>query len=196
VWGRQHNHLLHTQCLCSHNACLESNELRDKHHALDAIPPSCDLFPDPSSCLPPVFLLALFLIPLSQIFMYNGSSWEEDTSWSAKLDEGWKLDTAREACYKALAEVREEGEARGGGALPVCASIRRALAVIRCSMLQGRSGCMQCAAGDLDDPLYCSVPCFTVPCRSARTRCTSVQQRSRTSTRSPVGWRHLCWTEC
>ncbi|KAK9863663.1 hypothetical protein WJX84_001547 [Apatococcus fuscideae] len=38
----------------------------------------------------------------------NGSSWEEDAHFAARLDEGWDLNVVREACYQAVMSVGRE----------------------------------------------------------------------------------------
>ncbi len=71
--------------------------------------------------------------------------WREDAVWLSQLDWGWDLELAREACYRALAEVRLVGGRVGdGGALGPGAGqgrvLPRAGRGAACMWVWGRAG--------------------------------------------------------
>lgn len=42
----------------------------------------------------------------AQVYGFDGTSWKEDSAWTAQLDKAWDLGAVRDAAYKALAQVR------------------------------------------------------------------------------------------
>ncbi|KAL6764257.1 sucrose-6F-phosphate phosphohydrolase-domain-containing protein [Haematococcus lacustris] len=64
------------------------------------------LLRDKAHCLAPPD--ALISAVGTKVYLNKGGSWVEDGSWEAQLEQGWRLEVVREACYSALAQVGKE----------------------------------------------------------------------------------------